>query len=267
MLVRLAAEALHAEGVLSRLLEVQRLDRHGAHAAAQHYREFVALGQANGSQPSAAAAAGASVDAAAPHMSVTATSTTERLELVDAAGHTVARSTEQTVTVVEQLGGAPPAGPQAAGGAAGAGAEGGEGVAAAAAAAAARRAELAASLRDYLLAATAKDCGLMVTLQRVEAACEPADAEEAAPPGKAPIIEQLQAPAIKVLQDTGSGCSYMVKVAFVDLDIKPSSKIPVHWQLEQRLVACAAENAGLLATLVQRQQQLRLQLQGMEAQQ
>ena len=41
------------------------------------------------------------------------------------------------------------------------------------------------------------------------------------------------------------------QVAFVDLDIKPSSKIPKHWELEQQILACALQNKHVLQQLVQ----------------
>lgn len=132
--------------------------------------------------------------------------------VVDAAGHALAGASEQTVvTVVEEEdedaeeqqleGEAAAAGGRAA-------AEEGAEDEAATEAAAARRAELAASLRDYLLAATAKDCGLMVTLQRLEP-----DEQGGAPVGTVadaaagtPFVELLHPPAMRVLHDAGSGC-------------------------------------------------------------
>ena len=74
-------------------------------------------------------------------------------------------------------------------------------------------------LREYLLAATAKDCSIMISMQ--------------------------QLPSNSCKGDLGlvcvPGCQLTVKygVAVVDLDMKSCSKIPEHFMLDCQLAGCA----------------------------
>ncbi|EFJ46985.1 hypothetical protein VOLCADRAFT_105293 [Volvox carteri f. nagariensis] len=63
--------------------------------------------------------------------------------------------------------------------------------------------------------------------------------------------EMVQQPRVRVLEDPQSGATYLVKVAFVDLDVKAVAKIPRHVDLERALVTCAVENRSLLLTMAQ----------------
>lgn len=301
-LVKLAVDAMQNEGVLARLLEVQQLDRVGVAEASRAYQTFCET-----------------------FTEVSITTTTEERTWMDAEGRTVMSEVDEAVTVVEEclpgtsVAERPPEGEPGSGQVTESTATGPPAIAEAEASsrgsAAARTSErsssmatsncasaglssapittsagdqLVATLRDYLLAATAKDCGIMITLQRAEliaghgapasegASTMPvADKESSLPTGAsrslqqaeslcwrpsaqapgdgASIIGQLQQPAVRVLHN---GCGptathHLYKVAFVDLDIKPSSKIPKHWELEQEIVACALQNRHVLEQLVQ----------------
>ncbi|GAQ85921.1 Inositol polyphosphate kinase [Klebsormidium nitens] len=77
-------------------------------------------------------------------------------------------------------------------------------------------------LREFLIAATAKDCGLMLTFEAVEEeVAQQFRFSEASPTG----VLKLR------------GKSYFCKVAYVDLDLKSFRKIPKYWELDQQIVA------------------------------
>ncbi|GIL63240.1 hypothetical protein Vafri_17343 [Volvox africanus] len=172
---------------------------------------------------------------------------------------------------------------------------------------AAPSAETLAALRHYLMSATAKDCGIMVTLQRavaveaksVEYSCNDesvngiTNRNEPKLSGQQPpqtplqtetviynsdgsssshvaiqeghlhhhhhhhhhhqlmLLSKQQQPCVRVLVDPQSGATYMYKVALVDLDVKAASKIPKHVELERSLVSCAEDNRELLWALAQ----------------
>ncbi|KXZ47977.1 hypothetical protein GPECTOR_31g339 [Gonium pectorale] len=138
------------------------------------------------------------------------------------------------------------------------------------------------ALRAYLTSATAKDCALMVTMQRALPATAAATGSAVAgfsdtsasplPPAPAAAPAAANAPprtqqAVQLLLDSCSAASphrspataasgaavlegvvpYLVKVAVVDLDVKPAAKIRSHAALEAKLLACAEQHAGLLA--------------------
>ncbi|GIM04603.1 hypothetical protein Vretimale_9149 [Volvox reticuliferus] len=158
----------------------------------------------------------------------------------------------------------------------------------------AANAETLAALRHYLMSATAKDCGIMVTLQRAIAVTEgfsdggggsggsiyditnrfepelSGQQQPAVYSGTGissdhvavqeghlhhhhhqllMLLQKQQRPCVRVLVDPLSGATYMYKVALVDLDVKAASKIPKHVELEQSLVACAEENRELLCSM------------------
>ena len=86
-------------------------------------------------------------------------------------------------------------------------------------------------LREYLVAATAKDCSIMITLAPVQGA-QPAGAVEL------PALQQD--PCVgAVLSDHVLENSFRYKVAFVDLDLKPVWKIEEHFRLDQAIMAVA----------------------------
>lgn len=89
-------------------------------------------------------------------------------------------------------------------------------------------------LRQYLTAATAKDCGIMITVQEVRAL--------SGTPG--PLPEGCQ-----LLRDDGTGRLFFYKLAFVDLDMKPLQKICAHYDLDKRIMACAQANMDLVKQL------------------
>jgi len=116
----------------------------------------------------------------------------------------------------------------AAAAAAAAAAAGGGPAAAVAALVDAPRAARLALLRDFLVAATAKDCALMVTLQAVEAA--PACGGSTGGAGAGPWPRLLRLPG---------GAAVRYAVAVVDLDLKPASKLPSYRALDARILSHA----------------------------
>lgn len=89
-------------------------------------------------------------------------------------------------------------------------------------------------LRRYVVAATARDCALMVALQRLSAA----DASAAAAAEGSPQPQSCGSGQGVVLHRP-SGTWYRYRLAFVDLDMKPLAKIPHHYKLDQRILAAA----------------------------
>eukprot|EP00898_Chlorokybus_atmophyticus_P001280 jgi/Chlat1/2152/Chrsp17S00187 len=82
-----------------------------------------------------------------------------------------------------------------------------------------------AVLRDFLVAATAKDCSVMLALR----------------PGKCvgtPDRSDAVRGDVRVVVDTASGHDFQYKIALVDLDIKPLRKMPYYYQLDQDILAC-----------------------------
>ena len=91
-------------------------------------------------------------------------------------------------------------------------------------------------LRKYLVAATAKDCSIMITMAPIEGA-QTADAFE---------LTALQQDPFRgaVLFDPLLQRLYRYKVAFVDLDLKPVGKVEEHFRLDQAIMS-VAEKASL----------------------
>ena len=87
-------------------------------------------------------------------------------------------------------------------------------------------------LREYLTAATAKDCALMVALGLPDAEGGPPPAVAAAP----------EAGAERGALEVG-GRRLLYSVALVDLDLKPLAKVHEHAALDRRLVALHAAEA------------------------
>ncbi|CAI5971640.1 unnamed protein product [Closterium sp. NIES-65] len=74
-------------------------------------------------------------------------------------------------------------------------------------------------LRDFLIAATAKDCGIMLALR-------------AAIPGE--TLEASQ--KLRSVVCPSSGCKYFYRLSIMDLDIKPLRKMPKYWSMDQQIV-------------------------------
>jgi hypothetical protein len=101
-----------------------------------------------------------------------------------------------------------------------------------------------ALLRDYLTAATAKDCGIMITLQQIWPAQQPA---AAVLPGQCGISSSSSSSSSGgVMYDAASGCTFVWQLSVVDLDLKPLRKIPLHGDLDRRIRAAAAQHSQLL---------------------
>ena len=80
--------------------------------------------------------------------------------------------------------------------------------------------EKKAAIRDYLIAATAKDCSIMMAFRQ-------ADTQE---------VEQRN--------NMDRLCAIECSVHLADLDIKPISKLPSHWKLDQDIVRNACKNVA-----------------------
>ena len=127
-----------------------------------------------------------------------------------------------------------------------------------------------AVLRVYAVAATAKDCAIMLALQRL-AAPPPADAADAAqqapqqeearqqrapppppPPQQGwaalpPAYVHSPAAAAAVATEGGAGAGggwFQYRLCFVDLDQKPLAKVPAHAALDARILAAARTHAA-----------------------
>ena len=83
-----------------------------------------------------------------------------------------------------------------------------------------------AVLRDFLTAQTAKDCALMLALQRL-----PDDAADDC------FDDGDGDGAVVLLHDAPSGLRFRCKAAFLDLDMKPARKLPHYLALDRRVVA------------------------------
>ncbi|CAI7803171.1 unnamed protein product [Closterium sp. NIES-54] len=85
-------------------------------------------------------------------------------------------------------------------------------------------------LRDFLIAATAKDCGIMLALR-------------AAIPGE--TLEASQ--KLRSVVCPSSGCKYFYRLSIMDLDIKPLRKMPKYWSMDQQIVKhyCSVTHEGM----------------------
>ncbi|KAG2486057.1 hypothetical protein HYH03_015263 [Edaphochlamys debaryana] len=117
---------------------------------------------------------------------------------------------------------------------------------------------LLGALRSYLQSATAKDCGVMVTMQRAERAPGASEGTEEQAGGDAAQEAEAQAgrPWIGLLRMPGDGSGsgtgaeegpcWLYKVALVDLDVKAAAKVGRHAELARELEAVALAHTGLL---------------------
>jgi hypothetical protein len=119
-------------------------------------------------------------------------------------------------------------------------------------------------LRDYLTAATAKDCGIMITLQRVahdgsmqqeqrqqqQGALPNGSAAEPAAAGSAAHSPATSGGRPGLLLEPSTGHLYAFKAAFVDLDLKPLVKLPAHFILDHRIVSCAKAHPEVLRQML-----------------
>lgn len=96
--------------------------------------------------------------------------------------------------------------------------------------------EAHALLRGYAVAATAKDCALMITLGRLAATAPPA-------PGPAAVNPALP-PGLLLAADPGTGERYVYRLAIVDLDMKRLAKLPEHHARDAAIVAAAKAEAA-----------------------
>ncbi|GLC39897.1 hypothetical protein PLESTM_000963800 [Pleodorina starrii] len=172
-LVRLTALALQQEGVLGRLHQVQALDEVGAGGALELYDNLMGELQSAELPHTAVAAPALAASSATPPEAgdppATATSAVPGAAAAATAAAAAATSaaavaTQAAATAVAAAEAAAAAAVAAAGAAAAAAAAADSRLAAAATVAAAD--SRLAALRQYLMSATAKDCGIMVTLQR-----------------------------------------------------------------------------------------------------
>jgi hypothetical protein len=88
-----------------------------------------------------------------------------------------------------------------------------------------------AVLRDFLPAQSAKDCAIMVCMQRVSGAPAATDSSG---------VES-------VARDDATGVSVRYRVAFVDMDLKHVHRMPEYWALDQAVQAVAADDLRLFA--------------------
>ena len=87
-------------------------------------------------------------------------------------------------------------------------------------------------LREYLVAAAAKDCSIMITV----APCpDSANGEYNDQPG----LQESPGIGAAFSDDSLRRC-FRYKIAIVDLDLKPLTKIALHWQLDQAIMAAVA---------------------------
>ena len=89
-------------------------------------------------------------------------------------------------------------------------------------------------LREYLIAAAAKDCSLMITLAPV------LDAQHLGPQDEGRLQQDACIGSVLCDEWGHSKRWFRYKVAFVDLDLKPLAKIGVHYELDQAIMACCA---------------------------
>jgi hypothetical protein len=93
-----------------------------------------------------------------------------------------------------------------------------------------------APLRDWLLALTAADVSVMIALQRLE---QPS-AEERTQPAASLAPGTVQVPAALA---AGHATSFAYRVAVVDVQPKPPSKVREHFDLDTRLAALVPPRA------------------------
>lgn len=133
-----------------------------------------------------------------------------------------------------------------------------------------QRTEQLALLRDYLTAATAKDCAIMITLQQAMPFTKPVHVQrhtQTKPPeitdnrNRSCSIASVDQSGIssnnsrsrsnQVYTDCQSGCRFAWQLSLVDLDLKPLAKIKQHAELDKRIVANALQHHELLLQQLQ----------------
>ncbi len=87
-------------------------------------------------------------------------------------------------------------------------------------------------IRGYLLATTAKDCSLMITMQALPAAALPDHMESRCHCSQSDEFQE--AFGLVAMPEIAVHVKY--KVAVVDLDVKPHSKILSHYCLDQKIM-------------------------------
>ena len=126
------------------------------------------------------------------------------------------------------------------------------------------REEAHAVLRSYAVAATAKDCAVMLTLQRcLPVAPSQQQQQQAAQQLQREAAQELQVGLVRVPGcggsdgvaaavggDAGGAAWYRYRLCFVDLDRKPLAKIPAHHDLDRRILLAAAAAEGVEAVAV-----------------
>lgn len=108
------------------------------------------------------------------------------------------------------------------------------------------RAEQLALLRDYLTAATAKDCAIMITMQQIIETQQQQQSPETDGLTKHSSSDSGSSSGNGVITDDRSGCTFAWQISLVDLDLKPLSKVPHHAALDRRIVATAMQHEELL---------------------
>jgi hypothetical protein len=101
-------------------------------------------------------------------------------------------------------------------------------------------------LRDYLTAATAKDCALMITLQQVVRSAQQQEGASDAEPAAAASGTCALPSRARVYEDAASGACFAWQLSLVDLDLKPLAKLPLHWQLDCEIMRAAEARRGAL---------------------
>lgn len=92
-------------------------------------------------------------------------------------------------------------------------------------------------VQAYLMAATAKDCSIMVSLQKAPMGWIIADCQ---PHADMSIIEWSQCSG-SCLQHKESACQLRHRVSVIDLGAKPANKIPEHHALDIQIVQAALQ--------------------------
>jgi len=88
-------------------------------------------------------------------------------------------------------------------------------------------------LQNYLISSTARDCGIIIALQKIQ---RDGDNEEELESGSGVPQTETAVGRIKVRD-----CDVRYRVTVIDLDRKPLEKIPKHYELDQALMKFARQ--------------------------
>jgi hypothetical protein len=106
--------------------------------------------------------------------------------------------------------------------------------------------EAYAVLRSYVVAATAKDCAIMITLQRLTGAAAPTATEAAGADGSLHSSNDGTSPQhllrhgpLGCIYSSAAGAWYAYRLALVDLDQKALAKIVKHSALDAAILVAA----------------------------